>query len=342
MNAIIGPAPKPIVLVVDDVPANRELLAAMLEDLGYDVREAADGVEALERFDAEEPDLVLLDIEMPRLDGLSLCRRLKDHPTRRLVPVVLVTAYGDRATHLAGVGAGADDFLTKPIDMEELRLRVRVLLRDRALNKRLDAADTVILALARVVEARDLYTVHHAERVGQYSREIGVALGRTADDLQVLYRGGVLHDLGKAVVPAEILLKPGAYTPEERTLMEQHSIEGERICLPLHSTAGYLPIIRHHHERVDGAGYPDRLVGNGIPLGARIAAVADAWDAMTSDRPYRPSLPQEEALRRLHAGAGRQWDAGLVEVFASLVEGGIVRRVAALGEGGLPDPLAGR
>lgn len=297
--------------------------------LGYDVRQARDGVEALEVIDAGEPDLVLLDIDMPRMDGLTLCRRIKADPLRRLIPIVLITAYQDREMRLAGLGAGADDFLTKPFDAKELLVRTRVLLRDRALNKRLDAAETVLLALARVVEVRDRYTVHHAERVGRYAREIGKAHGLDAEDVDVLYKGGVLHDLGKIAIPSEILLRAGPLGPEESDLMKTHSLEGERICLPLRSTSHFLPIVRHHHERVDGRGYPDHLVGTDIPVGARIAAIADSWDAMTSDRPYRAGLDREEALRRLRAGAGTQWDAEFAEIFLELVEGGMVDRVAS-------------
>lgn len=328
-GSVLAPGAKPIVLVVDDVAANRELLEAQLADLGYDVRQARDGLEALEAIAASEPDLVLLDIDMPRLDGLAVCERLKQHPVRRLIPVVLITAHQDRETRVQGLSVGADDFLTKPFDSAELLARTRALLRDRALNKHLDAAEGVVLALARIVEARDLYTIHHAERVGLYSREIGRTRGLAGDDLDILYKGGVMHDLGKIVIPSEILLKPGPLTEVERTLMETHPADGSRIVEPLRSAARFLPMIRHHHERFDGRGYPDHLAGPEIPLGARIAAIADAWDAMTFDRPYRPALERDEALARLGTGAGAQWDAELVAIFVELIEAAIVERVAA-------------
>src|SRR6267142_488521 len=317
----------PIVLVVDDVAANRELLEGHLDDLGYDVRQARDGVEALEAVTAEEPDLVLLDIDMPRLDGISVCERLKSHPTRRLIPIVILTASNDRGTRLRGIAAGADDFLSKPFDAKELLVRAKVLLRQRALNRSLDATEGVLFALARAVEARDRYTIHHAERVGRYAEAIGRALDLDSEDTSMLYEGGVLHDLGKIAIPDAILLKPGPLTDDEFATMQKHSVEGERICLSLRSVAHYLPIIRHHHERMDGEGYPDRLRGGDIPLGARIVAGADAWDAMTSDRPYRAGLDPEEALRRLRAGSGKQWDAGLVHTFLDLLEDGLSQRV---------------
>jgi putative two-component system response regulator len=324
----LGPPAKPIVLVVDDVPANRDLLEGHLDQLGYDVRQARDGLEALDVIEAGEPDLVLLDIDMPRMDGLTLCQRIKSDPIRRLIPVVLITAHQDRATRIRGLEVGADDFLTKPFDSTELLVRTKALLRDRELNKHLDAAESVVLALARVIEARDRYTIHHAERVGLYSREIGRAHGLAGDDLGVLYKGGVMHDLGKVVIPAEILLKPGPLTDVERQIMETHSSAGVRIAEPLRSIARFLPIIRHHHERVDGRGYPDHLAGPEVPLGARIAAIGDAWDAMTSDRPYRVALDRDEALGRLRAGAGKQWDADLVAIFVELLEGDLAERVA--------------
>lgn len=310
-------ARRPVVLVVDDLEVNRELLEGYLEDR-YDVRQARDGYEALDAIEAEEPDLIYLDIQMPRLDGLSVCRMLKEHSTRRLIPIVILTALGDRATRLAGLEAGADDFLTKPFDHEELLIRSRVLLHERELNKKLDATESVLVAFARAVEARDRYTIHHAERVGRYAREIARAHGLSGPDLAFIYQGGILHDLGKIAVPDAILHKPGPLSVEEFAVMSTHSEVGERICLPLRSTTSFLPILRHHHERMDGAGYPDHLVAEAIPLGARIVAIADAWDAMLSDRPYRVGLGREETLRRIRGGAGTQWDAGLVEVFLGL------------------------
>jgi putative two-component system response regulator len=323
MTNILVPATKPVVLVVDDVTANRELLEGYLYDLGYDVRQARDGQEALDQIDTGEPDLVLLDIEMPRMDGLTLCARVKADPLGRLIPVVLITASQDRATRLKGLAAGADDFLTKPFDAKELLIRTQVLLRDRALNKRLDAAESVILALARAVEARDGYTIQHAERVALYAREMGRAYGLTGEDLDVLYKGGMLHDVGKITVPEAVLLKPGPLDEAELASMRLHCVEGERICGPLRSTAHYIPIVRHHHERVDGRGYPDRLAGSDIPLGARVVAIADAWDAMVSDRPYRPGMSREEALRRLREGKGAQWDTMFVDLFLQLLNQGL-------------------
>ena len=327
MTDQIAPVVRPKVLVVDDIAANRELLQGHLDDLGYDVREARDGIEALDAVAAEEPDLILLDIDMPRLDGIAVCEQLKAHPIRRLIPIVILTASNDRGTRLRGIAAGADDYLSKPFDPRELLIRTKVRLRQRTLNQRLDATEGVLHALACAVEARDRHTIHHAERVGRYAEAMGAAHGLTPEDGELLYEGGVLHDLGKIAIPDAILLKPGPLTPAEFTKMRSHSVEGERICLSLRSVSHYLPIIRHHHERVDGAGYPDHLAGADIPIGARITAIADSWDAMVSDRPYRAGLEHDEAVRRLRQGAGTQWDAGLVRVFLDLLDGGLTQRV---------------
>jgi len=327
MTRHLLPPRRPKVLVVDDKQSNRELLQGRLEDLGYDVREAKDGVEALDAVAAEEPDLILLDVDMPRLDGITVCERLKAHPVHRMIPIVILTASSDRDTKLRGLAAGADDYLSKPFDAKELLIRTKVLLRQRALNQRLDATEGVLFALARAVEARDRHTIHHAERVGRYAEAIGGADGLTPEECELLYQGGVLHDLGKIAIPDAILLKPGPLSAEEFAVMRTHSVEGERICLSLRSIAHYLPMIRHHHERVDGAGYPDHLYGNDIPLGARIAAISDAWDAMVSDRPYRAGLGADEAISRMRGGAGKQWDAGLVRVFLELIDGGLAERV---------------
>jgi putative two-component system response regulator len=296
-------------------------------ELGYDVHHAADGIEALEAVATQEPDLVLLDIDMPRMDGLTLCSRLKSDPDLRLIPVVLLTTHSEHDLSL-GLEAGADDFLTKPYDLADLRVRARVLLRDYDLNRRLDATDTVLSSFARAFEVRDRYTIHHAERVGLYARDLGAALGYGADECAVLYDGGVMHDLGKIGIPDAILLKSGRLTDEEYGVMQRHSADGERIVMPLRSAQRLLPIIRHHHERVDGHGYPDHLFGGDIPASARIVAIADAWDAMVSDRTYRAALSFDEARSRLIAGAGTQWETDYAVRFLDLIDGGIVERVA--------------
>jgi len=320
---------RPVVLIVDDVAANRDLIDGLLEGHGYDVVQAGDGSEALAAVRDRQPDVVLLDIDMPIMDGITVCRTIKGDPPTRLVPVVLITAASDRETRIRGLEAGADDFLTKPFDGTELLVRTRVLLRDRALNKRLDATETVLLAVGRAVEARDRYTIDHAERVGRYARELGRLVGLDAEAADWVYMGGVLHDVGKIAIRDAILLKAGPLDDAEWATMRTHPTEGERICQPLRSTSPVLPTIRYHHERFDGTGYPDRLAAESIPLSARLVAIADAWDAMTSNRVYRPSLGEAEARRRLEQGAGTQWDGALVRRYLTLIDSG---RLAELRE----------
>ena len=314
--------PRPFVLVVDDLAANRDLIDGLLDGYGYEVGQARDGSEALAIVRDRQPDVVLLDIDMPVMDGITVCRTIKGDPATRLVPVILITAAIDRETRIRGLEAGADDFLTKPFDGTELLVRTRVLLRDRELNKRLDATETVLLAVGRAVEARDRYTIDHAERVGRYARELGRLAGLDSEAAEWVYMGGVLHDVGKIAIRDAILLKEGPLDDAEWATMRTHPTEGERICQPLRSTSPVLPTIRHHHERFDGTGYPDRLAAESIPLSARLVAIADAWDAMTSNRVYRPSLGEAEARRRLEQGAGTQWDGELIRRYLTLIDSG--------------------
>ncbi|MGH7775642.1 MAG: response regulator [Candidatus Dormibacterales bacterium] len=300
---------------MDDYQPNVELLAAYLEDIGCDVRSEADGPAALSSVRERPPDLLLLDVVLPGVDGFDICRRLKNEPGTRLLPIVLVTSL-DRPEHrVQGLEAGADDFLVKPIQRVELTARVRSLLRLKAVYDRLDDAERVIVALARAVEAKDLHTEDHTERVGHAARRLGVVVGLEGAVLDDLYWGGIIHDIGKIGVPDAILLKPGRLTPEEWAVMRSHVVIGEDIARPLRSAANLLPIIRHHHEKIDGTGYPDGLKGEDIPIAARVVAICDAFDAMVSDRPYRPGLEPAEAAAVLRKGSHTQWDARAVRLY---------------------------
>lgn len=310
---------QPVVLVVDDHPLNLELIEGCLADVDCRVVTATDGIEALELVKAEAPDLVLLDVMMPRMDGYEVCQRLKQSPEGKLLPVVMVTALGQIADRVRGLEVGADDFIVKPIERVELVARVRSLLRVKHLYDRLDDVQRTIFALARAVEAKDNLTERHTERVGISARRLGEAMGLPDDVLDDLLWGGVIHDIGKIGVPDAVLLKPGPLTPEEFELMKRHVFTGEEIASPLRSVHDLLPIIRHHHERIDGTGYPDGLAGDAIPITARIVAICDAFDAMISDRPYRAGLSRAQALATLESGAGTQWDADLVRLFSTAV-----------------------
>jgi len=312
---LIQPDRTPVVLVVDDGAANRELIEACLAEVECRVRTAEDGVSALKVISASPPDLVLLDVQMPAMDGYEVCRRIKANSASRLIPVVMITSLDRVADRVRALEAGADDYMTKPVDRVELVARVRSALRLKSTYDSLDSAEHVIFALAAAVEAKDPYTEAHTHRVAESARRIGSRMGLSPSDLDALYRGGLIHDIGKIGVPDAILLKPGPLDAEELMSMHLHPIIGENIVAPLRSGASLLPIIRNHHENFDGSGYPDRLSGAGIPRLARIVSVCDAFDALVNDRPYRQRKPVDEALAILTAGAGRQWDPEVVDLF---------------------------
>ncbi|TAN32430.1 response regulator [bacterium] len=307
----------PVVLVVDDGAANRELINAYLDEIDCEVLLAEDGAAALDLIETEPPDLVLLDVQMPGLDGYEVCRRIKAMPRGRLLPVVMITASYQTDDRVTALESGADDFMTKPVERVELVARVRSALRLKALYNTLDSAEQVIFALAAAVEAKDAFTERHTQRVGESARHVGRRLGLPEVALDALYRGGIIHDIGKIGVPDAILLKPGPLDGLETARMQAHPAIGESIVRPLHSGSSLLPIIRHHHERYDGRGYPDGLRGQEIPRLARIVSVCDAYDALVNDRPYRARRSVEEAVAVLVDGAGTQWDPEMVDLFAS-------------------------
>jgi putative two-component system response regulator len=309
----------PRILAVDDQPLNLELLAAYLSGVDCDLTIARDGYQALAQIAARQPDLVLLDVVMPGIDGFEVCRRIKANPANRLLPIVLVTSLSDVDNRVRGLEVGADDILVKPIDRNELMVRVLTLIQTKEIVDNLDDAEHVMLAFAKAVEAKDSGTEAHVERVARGSRALGVAAGLRGADLDSLYFGAVVHDVGKIGVPDAILLKPGPLTAGETEVMRRHALIGVGIAQPLRSAANVVPIIRNHHEHFDGNGYPDRLRGTEIPLAARIVAVCDAYDAMTSDRPYRAAMSSITAAGTLYAGAGTQWDPKLVKQFMTTV-----------------------
>ncbi len=311
------------VLVVDDEAPNRALLTRLLKREGYDVRTAEDGEDALREIAAHSPEVILLDVQMPRLDGLSVCRQIKNDPRTRLTPVVMVTGLQDRQHRLQAIEAGADDFLGKPVEIEELRARVRSLLRLKRYTDDLESAEEVIISLAMTVEARDPYTEGHCQRLAHYAMLLGRAIGLNDEELAALQRGGYLHDVGKIGVADAVLYKAGSLDAVEYEAMKQHTIIGERLCGRLRSLAMVRPIIRSHHERLDGTGYPDGLRADDIPLLAQIVGVVDTYDAITTTRPYRPAMPPEHAYAELRLDATRGWKrVDLVEAFITVASGG--------------------
>jgi putative two-component system response regulator len=294
-------------LVVDDYVPNAIGMRDLLTAAGYSVRVAHNGTDALCIVSEDAPDLVLVDVVMPGMSGVELCRELKARGGTRLTPVVLITASQDRSYRLAGLEAGADDFLKKPIDVQELRTRVRSLLRMKHLTDELESTEAIMTLLGHIVEARDPYTEGHCQRLAEYATALGAALRLDSSDLDTLNRGAVLHDVGKVALPDTILLKPGRLDPDEIALMREHPVVGDNLCRTVRSLERVRPIVRSHHERRDGRGYPDRLRGDEIPLLAQIVAVVDVFDALTTNRPYRNAMTVAAAYEIVLKEAASGW-----------------------------------
>jgi putative two-component system response regulator len=313
-------APIGTVLVVDDQPENLQLLVDSLRPLGYQVWPAADGPTALAIARERLPDVILLDVMMPAMDGFEVCRRLKADSETRLLPVVFITGLDSREARLEGLDIGATDFLSKPFDLTELEVRVRNLVSFRNLTRDLDSAEEMMFSIARAVEARDEGTGDHCDRLSLLAAQLGERIGLDAEAVKALRRAGYLHDIGKIGIPDAVLLKPGKLTDEEWVVMRSHVEIGVRICSPLRTFRSVLPIIRNHHERRDGTGYPDHLKGEEIPLVARVFQVVDVFDALTNDRPYRKALSAAEALEVMQGETTRGWwDPTIVDTFAAMV-----------------------
>jgi putative two-component system response regulator len=324
------------ILVADDQAANRELLEELLTPQGYKVVTVPDGAAALEELTRAQFDLVLLDVMMPQLNGFEVCEKIKNNPDTYLIPVIMITALSDKQDRIEGIRVGADDFLSRPLDRTELLARVRSLLKLKQRTDELERAESVLFSLARSIEGKDPYTHGHCERLSDYSTRLGEHLGLSEDQLIALRRAGIVHDVGKIAVPDAILLKPGSLTADEWKLIREHPVVGERICAPLKSFRFVLPIIRHHHEKFDGSGYPDGLRGEEIPVTARVLQVVDVYDALTTDRPYKKAFSITDALQTMKEEVAKGWwDPHIFDQFERLVRTGtadFLSRGAAAGE----------
>ena len=309
------------ILAVDDDPQNLSLIKDILASDRCEIFTAINGREGYDKAVELEPDLVLLDVMMPEMDGYELCHRLKADEQTQLIPVIMITALQDLEDKIRGIEAGADDFLNKPFNVAEFVARVRSSLRLKQITDELENAETVLFSLALGVEAKDPNTNGHCERLSRYSVRLGEKLGLDISVLKALYRGGILHDIGKLGIPDSILLNPNALSGEEWTVMRQHTLIGERICQPLRNFKLVLPVIRNHHERWNGDGYPDGLRGEEIPIAARILQTADVFDALCSQRPYKPPFPMKEVFDQLNVEAKKGWrDRELIYEFIQMVE----------------------
>ncbi len=309
------------VLIIDDEAVNRELLKAQLEAAGVKTLEAPSGLEGISIIEQLGGELgaVLLDLHMPRMNGFEVLRRVRAGNDRRHLPIIVVTAATDRDSRRLAAGMGADEFLAKPVDQVELVAKVRNAIKLRRLLRRSISVQSVLDGLAVAIEARDRYTEDHTLRVAAYSLGLAEALDLPLDVRLPLFEGALLHDVGKVAVPDSILLKEGRLSEEEFHIMQRHVAVGADICAAMGVEAIVTQVVRHHHERFDGDGYPGRLTGVQIPLVGRIAAVADAFDAMTSNRPYRTALSWDAATSELKEGRGGQWDPTVVDAFLDVL-----------------------
>lgn len=312
---------RPLLLIVDDNPTNIELLKAQLKKLPYELITADNGQTALDLIRSNPPDLILLDLMMPGMSGYEVCQIIKKDPQTHLIPVIIITALRELTDKIKAMELGADDFLMKPFNKLELITRIKSLIRLKQLYDDLESSENIVFTLAEALEAKDVYTRGHSDRVARYSIMLAKALGLSEYEIDCLHRGALLHDIGKVGIKDSILNKDSRLTKEEMAHIHSHPERGYEICKKLKSFKKLLPIIRSHHEHHDGRGHPDGLQGEEIPLLARICSIADAFDAMISDRPYRKGIQIYQAVdiftREMDSG---QWDPELLKVFISLIE----------------------
>ncbi len=309
------------ILIVDDEPLNIQLLKIVLDPLDYDIIEAGSGEEALILIREHSIDLILLDVVMPGMSGYDVCHEIKNNEDTRLIPVVMVTALDDTDAKVKGIEAGADDFITKPPIAVEIKARIKSLLRDNALNKKLASIENVIVSMASAVEAKNSYTEGHIQRVANISVALGKKIGLSKDDLEALWIGGILHDIGKIAVPENVLNKPGELNDEEFEIIKTHPGAGHKICLPLQKNLGNaLDAVLSHHEKLDGSGYPNGIKNEDVSVLARIVGIADMFDAIYTDRPYRKGMSKEDtiAILRKDVSSGKI-DGEIVEHLVSHV-----------------------
>ncbi len=309
------------VLIIDDEEVNRELLRTQLEIAGVQTLEATGGVEGVSIIERLGGELgaVLLDLHMPTMNGFEVLRRARASNQRGHLPIIVVTAASDRDSRRRAAALGADEFLTKPVDQVELVAKIRNAIRWRRLYRRMIGIQGVLDGLAVAIEARDRYTEDHTLRVAALALGLAEALDVPTEFRMQLLEGALVHDVGKVGVPDAILLKEGRLTGEEYAIMQRHVAIGAQICAAIGVDEVMAQVVRHHHERFDGKGYPAGLAGERIPLVGRIAAVADAFDAMTSNRPYRSAMTWEAAVSELREGRGSQWDPAIVDVFLDVL-----------------------
>ena len=308
------------VLVADDMSTNRMLVKQVLGAPEFEVLEADNGVQVLEILRREAVDVVLLDVMMPEMDGMETSKRIRGDLGLTLLPIIMVTALGSSDDVALAIDHGADDYVTKPFEAVELRARVRAAVGRKHLVDRLDDMETVLLSLARMVEARDANTGNHCDRLAHMGPLFGQVLGLSQEEIEALRRGGVLHDVGKLAIPDSILLKNGKLTDDEWSVMRKHTTIGAELCRPLKTIGKTTEIVLSHHEKWNGSGYPHGHAGTDIPLLARVFQIVDVYDGLSTERPYKPAFPMEKVtdIMRSETAAGF-WDPDLMEPFLKLL-----------------------
>ena len=321
------------ILIVDDEPAGRETLESILEPEGYYLVLAENGYQAIEKAKAVQPDVILLDVMMPGMNGFEVCRHIRNEKELAEVPILFLTALDDRQSLLNGLEAGADDFISKPVDRYELRARLlgitrlnryRKLMNERknleeAHKQLLFAYDETIEGWSRAMDLRDKETEGHSQRVTELTLKLASDFGIPKQDLVHVRRGALLHDMGKLGIPDSILLKAGKLNDEEWEFMRQHPQLAYNMLFPIEYLRPAMDIPFCHHEKWDGTGYPRGLQGEQIPLAARLFAIVDVWDALTSDRPYRQAWEREKVLAYIKEESGKHFDPKVVEAFLQLI-----------------------
>jgi putative two-component system response regulator len=313
--------PQGTILVAEDNEIIREPLVEFLRAHDYRVIVVSDVRHAYAELSSHPVNLALVDVGMPGRTGFSVCKAIKSRPETCLLPVVLIAGHNIEGDRMRGIEVGADDFFDNPMNKEELLARVKSLIRLKRITDELEDAESVLCMLARSIEAKDPYTRGHCERLSRYAVSLAEEIHMTKEERVALRRAGIVHDIGKVGMPESLLFKPGPLSAGERKIMEEHTIIGERICAPLKTFRNVLPIIRSHHEKQDGSGYPDHLKLDEIPLAARILQTVDIFDALTTGRPYRKATSREKALEIIwEETRWGWWDADLVEALESMLQ----------------------
>ena len=311
---------KPRILIVDDCPDTHRMIKTYFINDPYEIISAINGYEALHMIEEKTPDLILLDVLMPGINGFDVCKQLKENPATFLVPIIMITALEDSANKIRGIELGVDDFITKPFQLVELKARVASLLRVKKFTDELDNAEKIIISLALAVESKDENLIGHCNRLANYATILAKKLKMSEEEIEVIRKGAILHDIGKVSISDHILLKTAPLSTEEFEIIKEHPVIGERICKPLATLSPVLPIIRSHQERYNGSGYPDGLSGRQIPVNTHIVSIVDCYDALTSNRPYRKALSKTEALRVLgQETKDGLWEKKLLENLTDIV-----------------------